>query len=355
MRRAHVALVLAMVSWGVSVTVSDAALATLSPADVLFAEIGSGTVVVGLVVLLTRRPLSAAPWRGATVLGALEPAGAYLLANLGLARTTAAAGSLLLSLESVFAVLLAWLFLRERIRRAEWSALGLGLAGAVVVALLGHGDGGSSTALSGNVFVTLAAFVAAGYFLASRRYSLGADPVVLVFKQGVAALVLVLPYVLWSWTTQGSRFGSAPAGVWGLAVLAGVVGFAVPFVLWSAAAGDVRPAVAAVGLNLIPVIGVASAAAFGRGTPSFAQLLGGGLIMLGLVRLTRDAAATAPVHVSGGAGHASEDRAHDHSSRPGSDTWLRPSGPIGTPAPTGATSTRATCGTISTTETTIEP
>jgi drug/metabolite transporter (DMT)-like permease len=293
MRRAYVALVLAMVSWGVSVTVSDAALAALTPADVLFAEIASGTLLVGIVLLVTKRPMSTAPWRGATVLGALEPAGAYLLANLGLARTTASAGSLLLSLESVFAVLLTWLFLRERLRGVEWAALALGLSGAALVALLGGSEAGSAASISGNAFVTLASLVAAGYFLASRRYSRGADPIVLVFKQGLTALVLVLPYTAWSWSTEGSGFAAATPSTWALAVLAGVVGFAIPFTLWSSAANAVRPAVAAIGLNLIPVIGVASAAAFGRGTPTAAQLSGGLLILLGLVLLTRNADAPA--------------------------------------------------------------
>jgi drug/metabolite transporter (DMT)-like permease len=238
------------------------------------------------VMLITRRPMSGAPWRGAAVLGALEPAGAYLLANLGLARTTASAGSLLLSLESVFAVLLSWVFLRERLREAEWIALALGLSGAALVALLG-GGAGSAGSLSGNVFVTFASLVAAIYFLASRRYSVGADPVVLVFKQGLAALVLVLPYTAWSWTTEGSGFPAAAATTWALAALAGIVGFAIPFTLWSSAATRVRPAVAAIGLNLIPVIGVASAAVFGRGTPSAGQLGGGLLIMIGLALMTR--------------------------------------------------------------------
>lgn len=314
MRRAQVALVLAMVSWGVSVTVSDSALSVLTPADVLFAEIAAGTLVVGLAVLVTGRRLSAAPWHGATVLGALEPAGAYLLANLGLARTTASAGSLLLSLESVFAVILAWLFLRERLRGAEVAALGLGLLGAAFVGLLDGGAAGAPQALSGNVLVTLAALVAAGYFLASRRYSVGADPIVLVFKQGVAALVLVLPYVLWSWSTQGSRFGSASLGTWGLALLAGVVGFAVPFTLWSAAATQVRPAVAAVGLNLIPVIGVASAAAFGRGAPTPAQVVGGLLILLGMACITRGSGDS-----DSGASHHSPPRPERDLSHSGAD------------------------------------
>ena len=51
MRRAYVALVVAMVSWGVAVTITDAALATLSAADVLIAEVTAGTAVVGALVL----------------------------------------------------------------------------------------------------------------------------------------------------------------------------------------------------------------------------------------------------------------------------------------------------------------
>jgi drug/metabolite transporter (DMT)-like permease len=69
--------------------------------------------------------------------------------------------------------------------------------------------------------------------------------------------------------------------------LAGLVGFAVPFTLWSYGASQVRPGVAAAGLNLIPVVGVLSAAVFGRGLPSVVQLVGGLVILVGLALLSR--------------------------------------------------------------------
>ncbi len=288
MRRAYVALVLSLVSWGVSVTVADTALDVLSAADLLMAEIALGTAFVGLTLLVLRRPLRA-PWRSAAALGALEPAGAYLLANLGLARTSAAAGSLLISLESVFAVALAWLFLRERLTGRETAALGLGLAGATVVALTQ--DGGES-GMVGNLLLVLSSVAAGGYVVLARRLAVGVDPLALVFKQGVAALVLVLPFAAVSWADGGSRFVGAPVGTWALAALAGLVGFAVPFTLWSYGAGHVRPGVAAAGLNLIPVVGLLSAALFGRGLPTVPQL-GGGLVLLGgLALLTRTGAET---------------------------------------------------------------
>ena len=133
MNRATLALLLAMLAWGTSVTVADAALADLSAADLLLLETLSGTAAVVLACRLTGRPVGGA-WRPAFALGSLEPGLAYVFANLGLALTAAAVGSMLLALESVFVVLLAWLVLAQRPRRAETYALGLGVAGAVLVA-----------------------------------------------------------------------------------------------------------------------------------------------------------------------------------------------------------------------------
>ena len=55
MNRATLALLLAMLAWGTSVTVADAALANLSAADLLLLETLSGTAAVVLACRLTGR------------------------------------------------------------------------------------------------------------------------------------------------------------------------------------------------------------------------------------------------------------------------------------------------------------
>ena len=147
-------------------------------------------------------------------------------------------------------------------------------------------QGGESGTL-GNLLLVLSSVAAGGYVVLARRYAVGVDPLSLVFKQGVASLLLVLPFAAVSWTTDGSRLVGATAGTWGLAALAGLVGFAIPFTLWSFGASQVRPGVAAAGLNLIPVVGVLSAAVFGRGLPTAPQLVGGLVILAGLALLSR--------------------------------------------------------------------
>jgi drug/metabolite transporter (DMT)-like permease len=282
MKRAPLALLVASFVWGLSVPLATAVLHHLTAADLVLVENVAGTLVVGAAALLARRSL-AGPWRPSVVLGALEPGLAYILVNLGLQRTTAAAGSMLLALESVFIAGLGWLLLRERVRTRETYALTLGLAGAALVALAETGGAGS---WSGDALVVLGSLAAAGYAVAARRLAAGQDQLGLVFRQGVAAVVLTSPYVLWSWSTEGSRLPSASMLTLGLAALEGVVGFAVPFVLWAYAAPHVRTGVAGVAINLVPVVGVLTSAVVGLGRPSPGQLVGGLLILGGVALLS---------------------------------------------------------------------
>ena len=193
---------------------------------------------------------------------------------------------MLLALESVFVVLLAWLVLAQRPRRAETYALGLGVAGAVLVATGEAGGGGTSSGL-GAAFMVLSAVVAAGYAIVSRQVVGGHDPIALVARQGMASLVVTAPFVLGSWAVSGSRIPQASLSTLGLAVLTGLLGFALPFTLWTVAIPHVRAGFAAVSLNVIPVVGVLSAAVLGRGLPQGSQLVGGALILGGLAMLTR--------------------------------------------------------------------
>ena len=108
MKRAPIALLAASFVWGLSVPLATAVLHHLTAADLVLVENVSGTLIVGTAALVTGRKLRG-PWRPSIALGSLEPGLAYVLVNLGLQRTTAAAGAMLLALESVFIAALGWL------------------------------------------------------------------------------------------------------------------------------------------------------------------------------------------------------------------------------------------------------
>jgi len=85
-----------------------------------------------------------------------------------LTYTSTAASVALVTTQPVFAGLLGWLFLGERIARRE--ALGIGIA-AVGCALLAGGDvhGADGRALLGDALALCGAVTAAGYFVVGRR------------------------------------------------------------------------------------------------------------------------------------------------------------------------------------------
>ena len=126
------ALIIASLFWGTAVSVTKYALRGFGPVTLLAISLITGTALLWTIVILRgHRPPP--PWRRAVLLGLFEPALAYAADLLGLARTSAANGALLSGLESVFIVLLAAIFLRERITGRITVALALALAGVATL------------------------------------------------------------------------------------------------------------------------------------------------------------------------------------------------------------------------------
>jgi hypothetical protein len=174
--------------------------------------------------------------------------------------------------------------LRTRPRGSEVTALGLGVIGTVLVA--SAQSGGRSSGMGVGIMV-VSTLISAGYVLATKRFANGNEPVALVARQGIASLMVTAPFILGASLNGGSRLGTASLGCILLACLTGVIGFAIPYTLWTTSLPHVRAGFAAVALNLVPLVGVISATLLGQGGLSPGQWAGGGLILVGLVLLTR--------------------------------------------------------------------
>ena len=294
--RAHAALVGSAACFGSATALSKYALATLSAADLLLIEVAGSAALLGAMVQWRGRLLTPR-WRSYVLLGAVEPAATYLLANLGLARTSAGRGALLLSLETAFGVAAAALVARERISVRAGLALIGGLSGA---ALIGAESTGDRATLTGDVLVLASAAAAGGYGVLARRLPTRDDPLTITAIQYLAATFLVFPFVAASWLTSGTRLLSAPPPVWAAAVATAVIGSAVAFVLFNYAIAQVPAGRAALLLGLTPLFGVAAAAAGLHETITARQLLGGLIILAGLTALAPPRRCR-PSHMSGSA------------------------------------------------------
>ncbi len=181
---------------------------------------------LGLAPLLARPHTSESkptradwPWlAGVAVFGGLL---APVLLMLGLQHTGAASAALLLNLEVVFTLAIAWAILREPLdRRLALGAVAI-LAGGVLLAA----PTGPATWSPGAVFIALAC-LAWGIDNTLQRRLAAIDPVVVVVVKGCAAGSVNLGLAL--------AFGAAlpPLGSAALALLVGALGYGASIVLF---------------------------------------------------------------------------------------------------------------------------
>ncbi len=275
-------LLLSAAVYGVSTTVSVVALRAVRPADLLAVEI-SGAAAMLLITAAVRGRLRRRGALRQMMLGALVPGLAFLFGDLGLARTSASTGSLLLSAEPLLSVALALVVLRERLSGRATAALILGLAGGALVAVEPGGPAGSGTTL-GNVLVLLAVVASSSFLVATRRLNGDSDGLNESAWQSIGGALTVTPFVAASWATGGTQLDTLGASGWA-ACIAVVICGAVGSVLFNRGIGQV-PATRAGQLgNLTPVVGTLTAVAFLGDRPALPQLAGGAAILIALAWL----------------------------------------------------------------------
>ena len=284
LRSGESALLLSAAVYGVSTTVSVVALRAVRPADLLAVEI-SGAATMLLVTAALRGQLRRRGALRQMLAGALVPGLAFLFGDLGLARTSASSGSLLLAAEPLLSVLLAVVVLGERLPGRAVLALVVGLTGGALVALEPGGPAGADTT-TGNVLVLLAVVAAATFLIVTRRFNDGGDGLNESAWQSTGGFLTVVPFLIFSWSTGGSRLGTVGAEGW-LACVAVVVCGVVGGVLFNRGIGRVPAARAGQLGNLTPVVGTLTAVVFLGDRPSFLQMIGGAAIVAGLVLLLR--------------------------------------------------------------------
>lgn len=266
---------LAAALFGISTPIAKVLVGNVPPvmlAGLLY--LGSGTGLTALLVLrrlsgkkvqeasLTRKDL---PWLMGTIVfgGVLGP----ILLMWGLATTDAASASLLLNLEAVATLVIAWLVFKEHVDRRLFVGAVAIVLGAVLLSF--EGDIGS-----GGWGVPLIALACLSWGIdnnLTRKIS-AVDPVVLAAIKGLAAgaVNLTLAYVLGaSWPNLSSTAA---------AMALGFVSYGLGLVLFIVALRHLGSARTGAYYGTAPFLGALAAAAF-MGTPLTPTILLAGALM----------------------------------------------------------------------------
>jgi drug/metabolite transporter (DMT)-like permease len=175
--------------------------------------------------------------------------------NLGIARTSASAASILIAAIPVFVLILNHFTLREATSARQWSGIGLSFAGIIaLVVASGFASGGS---LTGDLLVLAASLAAAVYSLLARRLLISRSALFVTAWQNLFGALFMAPLALVEAAVAGVRrpTAEAAAGVLFLTVVcSGVAYLLLNFAFRFLPAGRVS-----VFINLTPVVAVAGA------------------------------------------------------------------------------------------------
>ena len=157
----------------------------------------------------------------------------------------------------VWASLLAWLILGERMSLARMLALLMAFAG--IAALMGgNGFSASVEKLPGIVMVLIGAFVFAIGTITAKRLPVAMP---LIASTALQIGIGCLPVALAGLVFEHPRIEALSAQGWLLMAYITLIQFCIAYVCWFAAIGRLPASVAAIGTMAVPVIGVLVSAA----------------------------------------------------------------------------------------------
>ena len=245
------------------------------------AGLTAGRVIVAALVLAVvspligvRRPVRADLPRLA-ICGVVGVTGYQLLLNAGQRTVPAGTASLLINTAPLFTVLLAWLLLRDRLTMRGRIGIGLGFAGATIMAL-GEGEG---LRLSGDALLIVIAALCFALFIVLqkpllRRYS-GFELTCYAMWAGTIVALPLIPAMVGDLSSAGSR----PI----LAVLfLGIATSAIGFATWAYALSRLDVSTTANALYLLPVVAVTAGWLILDEQPHVTALVGGAIALTGV-------------------------------------------------------------------------
>ena len=247
--------VISMLFWGIAYVPSAWLVDDWPPLMSAAARVGVGGAILIGALLLLRQPIGTGTGIWVVVVLALTQSVAFYGATfVGIAHEGAGIAAVLANTDPLFVAALAAWFLNERLSRRQWAGLVVGLAGAALVVWKGplwppDVSWVSLLVIGGALAWAIGTVAVAGKVRAQAR------PVAIAGWQMLLGGVIL--------AVLGLLFEAAPGALgprqWGLVLLLGIVGSAVPVALFYVALGRGDAGRVSAWFFLVPVIGVLTA------------------------------------------------------------------------------------------------
>jgi drug/metabolite transporter (DMT)-like permease len=213
------------------------------------------------------------------IVGVLHTAVPFVLFSYSVLSITGGFASILNATTPMWTALIAWLWLRQNFRAAQWLGLVIGMMGVVVlvwgkVDLKPGGTQWTATLAIGAGLLGAAAYGLAGNY--ARRHLAGVNSLAVATGSQMGAALVLLPLAIWLWphTAIGGR-------AWGAVIALGIACTALAYILYFRLLESVGAVRALAVTFLIPLFAVFWGGVFLDESVSAQMILGGAVILMG--------------------------------------------------------------------------
>ncbi|HAE39224.1 MAG TPA: hypothetical protein DCG57_11385 [Candidatus Riflebacteria bacterium] len=278
--------------WGGSYAVIKYAVEVVPPTTLAFLRFAIGGLFLMLIPIPRRGHLSGRDWKDLFLIGALGLAVSNIFLNMGLTMTTSTKTSIAATLEPVFTIILAVIFLKEVLQRKTVYATVISIVGAMILML---GDKSPAQLMAelqgsgeflGDLMIALSLFLAAVYSILMKPVAQRIGAVRATSLSFFIGALLLTPIVYLElskvWPINFTREAL-------LAIMfLGVICNALAFLLWNIILKSTDAGVMAVTLYAQPIGGVITGWVWLGESLSYAGFVGGALIFAGIWLLPKE-------------------------------------------------------------------
>jgi drug/metabolite transporter (DMT)-like permease len=214
-------------------------------------------------------------WRAISLMGVLHYALPFTLFAYSMLTLSAGYSSVINASAPLFAALVTWIWMGERLNASRTTGLIIGMLGVVLLVWEKLALGSSPVVLA-VLAAVLASFCYGFAAVLAKKKLAGVDPIAVVAGSMVAAALVLLPlsFLLWPATTPS-------IDAWGIAAALGILCTAAAFVLYFRLIAAVGPSRAITVTYLIPVFAVVFGGLFVDERITATMIAGGLVVALG--------------------------------------------------------------------------
>ena len=262
--------------WGASFLFMRVAAPEFGPIPLIEIRVGVGALFL-LPLLAMRDGLATLKqgWKPVWIMGVFNSALPFCLFAIAALTISGGLAAILNSSSPLWAALIAWLWMGERLNAMRVAGLVIGLCGVLVLMSdkFTSDDAAAPLAIGAALLAALSYGFAANF---ARRYLVGLPSLAVATGTQISAALLLAPFALALWPAH-----AVSSAAWWSAIVMGVASTGIAYILYFRLIANVGAARALAVTYLVPMFGIFWGAMFLHEWPSWRELGGCAVILLG--------------------------------------------------------------------------